>query len=391
MDIIPPWQQWVVLEDLERIYPLSHSASRLQPSDLAKSFAFEKLPQELQLNILHFAMPRHGFRPLPLPSDFNKIDPSCIEYIEALRREQSTVRNLFRVNQWVMSESKKIFQAKTALHIDVEPSGFRYGSCQISKSDKFRCHSFLQHQEAFTSMRNYELQIHLIEPQHSREMGNLRLFSDLCYAVKEWLRMICDALSKNECINHMTVKMLGLCALQDLDPRIPFDPTPKIVDSCTPLTRLRVNKATIFSAHHHSRYRILYEPCFHPAGPSCQDWIQGIQNMVGPLEGAPLSPDEETWKQLKCENRVQPSNGSGKHLSVATTRLFNRAWRRLNQSWSFQHVADSVREQMAQEYTDWQTNLRLARQCQYQKLGKDPEHPIVIDDDSPEPKKEELT
>lgn len=95
-------------------------------------------------------------------------------------------------------------------------------------------------------MRNYELQIYIIGVEHPKATDNRRISGDLCYAIKEWLRMICDALSTNECIDHLTVKMLGLCALRDLELTL------KIIDSLAPLTRLRVNKTTVFFAHYHA-------------------------------------------------------------------------------------------------------------------------------------------
>lgn len=402
MDMIPTWQRWVILEDLEKIYPLAQTYSTLQQqSNRVNDFPFQKLPPEVQLIVLRFAMPQCGIRPLPFPSEFNKIDPSCIEYVEALRRERITALNLLQVNHWISSESIKIFYAETVLHIDVEPTRIRFGGTKISEHHRFRGYTFLQNFKAFTHFRNYELQIHLRGAARFKAIENQRIFRDVCLAIKEWLRMISDALSTNPCIDHMAVKMLGLCALRELDPPITFDPTPTIIDCLAPLTRLRVHKTAVFSAHYHARFRILYEPCSHHdphcivdqalVGLNCQDWIQKIQEAVGPLEGARLSEQEALWKQIKHENHIPPPKPSERCLSLTTSRMFRRAWRCLNLGSGLESLAMNIFQHLDGEYAEWQENLRLARQYQYQKLGKDREHPILIDDDTPERNGEDRT
>ncbi|KAI4187229.1 MAG: hypothetical protein L6R41_002947 [Letrouitia leprolyta] len=389
MDIVPIWQRWVVLEDLQKIYPLTlplAQAKWLQPT--SNHFPFDKLPPELQLNVLRFTMPQHGFRPLPLPSDFNRIDPPCSRYVEALRRERTTVFHLFQVNRWISAESMKIFYAETVLHIDVAPTRIRFGGTVIREPYMFQTYTFLQSFQAFTRFRNYELHIHLRELTRLKALNNPWVFSKVCHSITEWLRMISDALSTNDHVDHLTVKLLGLCALGELDPPMTFDPTPKIVESLAPLTRVLVNKTTVFSAHYHAQYRILYEPC---SDPSCQDWIRGIQEAVGPMEGAQLDKQEELWKQLKCENRIPPPRPSERCFSLAASRWFRRAWRRLNTGSDIEPVVGRMREHFQEEYRDWQRNLNLARQCQYQKLGKDAQHPIMIDDDTPDRNGEDLT
>lgn len=182
--LLPPWRPQLVLQTLKQVYPLSHTAIHLQQSIPATSFPFEKLPPELRLKVLRFAMPQHGLRPLPLPSDFDEHDPTCLEYVGALRREQSTPLNLFWVNRWISTEVLKILHGEAVFRIDIDPSGIRFLGRKVGEPHKFRSHTFLGDLAPF-NMRNYELFISMDRAQYLVAKVSPWRYRDYCYDIKE--------------------------------------------------------------------------------------------------------------------------------------------------------------------------------------------------------------
>ncbi|KAL8760675.1 MAG: hypothetical protein Q9184_003160 [Pyrenodesmia sp. 2 TL-2023] len=341
-------------------------------------------------------MPEYGLRPLPLSGlDFPKKDTSLTEYAETLRREQHAPQAMFRASKWLSSEAIKIFYNEVKFRIDVDPSGLRFMEEAIGNPAAFHSHLILKGFPPFRRQRNMELYIRLD--------GNTRFRfyeePDTChYNLKEWLRLIADALSINPRIDSLVVYLPCLCTLfeaqaskadtseadaskadvsgADVSGAEASEPNPQKAKSSetvafepdasesdpaesdfdqqlqpdyttdkaftnffnfvAPLKRLRVRKTTIFLPYSGLESRI---PCLLPP---CQELWQKLQRLLEMehLSGESLNKREKSWKRLKFDVT--------RKYSLAEIYLFNQTWRCLDDRDDNMEYEEAV--QALQEY-----------------------------------------
>ncbi|KAL8923912.1 MAG: hypothetical protein Q9208_004349 [Pyrenodesmia sp. 3 TL-2023] len=203
------------LATLKQDYPISEAVLKEQQAPVKANFPFDRLPPELQLHVIRFAMPDYGLRPLPLPGlDFPKEDTSLTEYAETLCREQHAPQALFRASKWLSSEAVKIFYNEVKLRIDADPSGFRFMEEAIGNPAAFHSHLILKGFPPFRRQRNMELYIRLDGNTHFRFWEEPALCH---YSLKEWLRLIADALSINPRIDSLVVYLPCGCTLSQAE------------------------------------------------------------------------------------------------------------------------------------------------------------------------------
>ncbi|KAL9599552.1 MAG: hypothetical protein Q9219_003796 [cf. Caloplaca sp. 3 TL-2023] len=347
---------------LRQAFPLPQTAATMPDEKPATTFPFDKLPPELQLMIIRHAMPQHGLRPLPDPLRASIHDSSAyVRHVEGTRHERRTVRNMLYVNRWMSSEALKLLYKEVLFRIDIEPESVRFLGQEITKEQRFRHYPILEDYVPFKYMRHFEFRISFEPGQYVDSLGHIDAFQ---FAVKEWLRMICDAMSGNRHIQELKVIIPGLCVLTDDDALAAIDlrssPSwcaPQIIDMLEPLKRLRVRTWTLSIPHYDAW---LQRPSFHGRKPLCESWMRTLLKSLGPLQGEPLSQDEATWKQLK-RLYLPPYGSLRRDLEIFTA--FEITWRCLNRRFHAYDRAVGIVQQMLEPYRG---------------RGMDAEHPIII-------------
>lgn len=112
------------LATFKRLYPISEPLRVL-----AKTFPFERLPPEIRLHILRFAMPQHGLRPTP-KRDFDILIPACHKYATKVYQEDMIPVSLLLLNKSISSEVAEVLYKEVLLRIDMTPAYVRFlNSC----------------------------------------------------------------------------------------------------------------------------------------------------------------------------------------------------------------------------------------------------------------------
>ncbi|KAL8832489.1 MAG: hypothetical protein Q9170_004860 [Blastenia crenularia] len=361
--------RWLGLHELWAIYPLSTKALNvLQQPVPASSFPFEKLPAELRLNVLRYAMPRHGLRPLPLPSDFDNEQLACVEYVAALRQEQSTPLNLLRVGRQIASEARTIIDEEVVLRIDVGPTGILLLGTEIGNLHRLRSRTFPEVFTLLKSMRNYEIFVSIHQDQFREVAADPRgRFSACCFKTKEWLRVLCDTISTNEQIETLVVNIPGVCTLRQLIV-LNDDPRPEISSMITPLARLRVKKSITFTPHYDSFHKELRNRCSRFGDPECYKMA------------------ETTWKRLKYKDKAQTEKPLGAICrSPLTADLFDELQETLEVKIYFPYFETRARRLLQhlehEELIRQDFCKRSAGRGRCNQLKQDVGHPIKIDED----------
>ncbi|KAI4182983.1 MAG: hypothetical protein LQ346_006429 [Caloplaca aetnensis] len=373
------------LATLKQDYPISEAAAKEQQAPVKANFPFGRLPPELQLNVIRFAMPENGLRPLPLPGlDFPEVDKSLTKYSKTLRREQHAPQSLFRANKWLSSEAVKIFYNEVKFRIDVEPTGLRFMDEAYGNEAIFRSHTMLKRFPPFRRQRNIELYIIL-----NADTFPECFYEPHCYHLKEWLRLIADALVINPKIDSLAVYVPCSCGYVESDhsesDHVESDPSktdlsktgpsetgpsetgpsasgpdepelskPGLWDSdgvevtisqitehfdfLTPLNRLFVHKSTSFLPLRDGKHSKGRGPCLRSG---CQEMMKYVQHCLGMehLNGEKLNEREKVWKRLKFDTT--------RKFYCTENRLFYQVWECLDDrddDVSFEEAVQELRE-----------------------------------------------
>ncbi|KAL8949049.1 MAG: hypothetical protein Q9183_007635, partial [Haloplaca sp. 2 TL-2023] len=101
--------------------------SEYTASATLEAFPFERLPVELQLLIIRYAMPQHGIRPLTRPyHEFNPFKNGIKFFITTASVDDPMTTALFRANRWISGNALAIFEETVSLHIDISPGRVRF-------------------------------------------------------------------------------------------------------------------------------------------------------------------------------------------------------------------------------------------------------------------------
>ena len=286
------------------------------------AFPFEKLPPELQLEVVRFTMPPTGLRPgfrdnAPQmqddPTDTNKLDRFV------LKGERVPV-SLFQVSKAMSAMALSIFYKEVPLHIDVSTWTiwhFQEDPWDWYEDDLFPCQLQIREIPQFKHAQNYQINV-ILDDRWFAVMDEEWNYSDFKRSVKERLRLVCDALANNNAIQTLTVTIPCLYCLPKRGNgstsviSVPSKMSshshgsvspacPGVVDFLSPLTRIKVAKRVTYSA-------ILLDGAnqFQADGPlipckrlECKDLAHSLEQSMGCLDGRELNHEEREWKRIK--------------------------------------------------------------------------------------------
>ncbi|KAI4194890.1 MAG: hypothetical protein LQ350_007509 [Teloschistes chrysophthalmus] len=288
------------------------------PTTVATSgFPFQKLPQELRLQILEFALPQNGlihpssrvedFKWSIAPGDRVKIDGSM----------NSKLGNLLLTNKWFYTNSWDLLRRSTTQYITLDIFRIKFLGRNLYIGNRYPSHLTFTRLPFFRYIQHYHLDLSLNCPPLN--CGQLDIYQKRAF-LKETVRTLADALSANENIKSLTVTMPCHCWIKH-NQRILYwsrdgAELANMWTCLSPLKRLQVRdpiKITAYSIIDGQGTRI---PCTRP---KCQLLAQKATTEFSHLRAEPLSEEEATWKRLKTLPRPRISI-----FSVCTRRKINQ-------------------------------------------------------------------
>ncbi|KAL8765171.1 MAG: hypothetical protein Q9209_007670 [Squamulea sp. 1 TL-2023] len=263
-------------------------------------FPLEKLPPELQLEIIAYAMPQNGLRLNRLVRTYDESTPGTCKSYCKLCPEDSVPTGLFRANKYISAMALNIFHNTVCMHISVSPeniSVFDRWVPALSLPSRAPANKM----QYFTSMRGHRLNLRLEDsrfPRPSRNAVSGKPFYRTISEVKEQVRFVSDLLSENPDVQQLTVTFPCICAI----PIMPDAPPVQWITNyyLAPLKRLRVAQPVLFIPAHGPSVQAEEDICDKP---ECLQLAQQMQSSMGHLKGEDLSYREKTWKDIKAMKR----------------------------------------------------------------------------------------
>lgn len=285
-------------------------------------FPFEKLPPEVRSMIFRLLMPDDRTQPLhSREHDWNdKYDCYYTDDFAMLEYEapaEDIPTSLFRVDKRTSAEALRLFHIETYFRMDVTPFGIRARGGVTREVNSFSNHEVLAKWKAFQCMHNYHLNIksssvrETFDPRGMDIVRDPRTYEDGAGRIKEWLRLVCDELVKNDIIQNLTITAPCKCA-QKAARRVPIAES-TIFDLFAPLKRIRL-RGSIFASLHDDRKKKkgMQHPCRKPA---CLSLARTLQASIGRLQGEPLSEREATWKAIKSLKHQDDEKDEGGRMN----------------------------------------------------------------------------
>ncbi|KAL8889273.1 MAG: hypothetical protein Q9215_003439 [Flavoplaca cf. flavocitrina] len=260
----------------------------IQQTPSADTFPFDKLPAELQLMVIRFAMPEDGLRSISHRNKEYEPPPS-----QPIRRA-SIPTALFRTNHYLSAVSLDTFHREVCMHIGVSPKKITCSGHWVT-THPFPARISPSKAHFFTSMRKYQLNI---------RPGEIRPNKPMQKNMKEQLRRASDMLAENDDIKHLTVtfpchctwschcSVRCLCALRDTS-RV----FAAVLDFLSPLKRIKVAKTVIFKPASGLFIDAEDDNCNENR---CLDLAHIVEASMSQLIGEALTPREATWQRIKA-------------------------------------------------------------------------------------------
>lgn len=304
------------------------------PARAPAPFPFEKLPPELQQMVIREALPDHGLRPRRPPKgvhigssnywDLMMNDYWCEEeeesfrdYLGSLKDATEEIRgvmvplNLFLVSKSISTMTRSIYDNEIPFVINITPMCLHFLERIVNVNIEYPTYTAdLPRYPHFLKLRNFELNFnhHPIwwrsNFQEQRNPADLPIWWKLYNPdhpiwwkqTKEWVRIICDVLSKNDSIDKLTIYLPCLCSLTT--PTLIAKAETTIHDVLTPLKKLRITKGVKFvwlrreTTDWRAAFRKGIHVCLNKESLGT-DLLKTLQTDLSRLDGEKSSPQEE--------------------------------------------------------------------------------------------------
>ncbi|KAL8669633.1 MAG: hypothetical protein Q9168_005788 [Polycauliona sp. 1 TL-2023] len=298
--------------------------AHLQTTEASGTFPFEKLPVELQLQVIRSAMPPNGLLPRPVPNPTDHEDKAFfVDYEEGLKTEDLSgalvPSNLFQVNKFFNAEAYRVFLKHVYLVIRIDRQRIHFLTTIYYWLTGFRSYLQYTHIQHFTRMQHFRLNFEY-DPWRAAVAYLPGNSPDSRFALKEKFRTICDLLATNQNIQRLTVKVSCLCNCVKVE-SIEHGKS-VILEILAPLKRLRVAKAVVFETRHDTELGDL--DCNQEL---CDKLIDALDADMGRLTGEELSEPEKIWREIKALPRVRSHR-----TSIKVEEKMELFWDALNTS-----------------------------------------------------------
>ncbi|KAL8733029.1 MAG: hypothetical protein Q9166_002427 [cf. Caloplaca sp. 2 TL-2023] len=306
-------------------------------------FPFMKLPRELQLMVIRFAMPSNGMHPLN----------------RKLSNKNEAPVSLFRTSKSLSAMALPIFYNEVPLYIDISPHVISYSPESLrrwvgTRNYLFQSHLSIRKLQQFRVLRKYRFNL-VFEPCwfDAKPEDRADDYSAYCRLFKEQLRVVCDTLTGNEAIQELVVTIPCLCLLDD---GLVAQAYPEIIDFLSPLHRIKVAKPVVFETTYQDRNSNRQETIWPIScrRTECNNLAQSIQASMGHLNGKELTSEEQTWKRIK-----ELDHGNPHILREESIRLLGILWEFLNSlqdtyweydKYMFAEYAERTEDSMQKDY-----------------------------------------
>ncbi|KAL8774076.1 MAG: hypothetical protein Q9209_001184 [Squamulea sp. 1 TL-2023] len=344
-------------------------------------FEFEKLPLELQLMVIRFAMPLTGLRPGPWPHWIERRPYSFEELNGSIPSKEEIPVNLFRISKKISTLALSIFHNQVPLHIDICTWAIWYtAEKRFIWYDLFRFPSQLRMQETpqIRRMRNYQINF-MLEDRWLASHLCTREYCAVFLHLKERLRLVCDALAHNDTILRLTVTIPCLCwpsmsesfsgttswiySTMNTHSHGSFSQAySKTLDFLSPLKRINVAEPVTFTAiKYHGRNQDRPDRTMHPCKHiACKNLAQSMQRTLGQLKRQELPLEEKSWKRVK-----EMDNGDPGILRSTSIQLLQDLWHRLNSMQSQRGMTVWSDDMLKQSFDDINTVVVISMQKDY--------------------------
>ncbi|KAL8885528.1 MAG: hypothetical protein Q9215_006635 [Flavoplaca cf. flavocitrina] len=322
-------QSYQLLSDLQHVVPMPGLKSTWSPSEQIQdelqqpaeisrkeTFPFEKLPPELQLAIIRFAMPSAGIKPA-IRYHQRKLSYSAQHIVRSPCEGTQLPLNLFLTSKSISAMALPIFYSEVPLQIFILTWVVWFAQEKRYFRDKYFFTSHLQIHELpqFRLMRNYHINFPL-DDWWFEDFVSLEGYHQHCLVLKERLRLVCDALANNHAIQRLTVTVPCLCCLARsgchsrnrwmshytnlLHKNCSLSQTyPKYVDFLSPLKRIKVAKAVVFEVYHDIGTGKAEGDAVLCNDAECMKLVGRLDENMGYLNGEYLPYEEEAWRRIK--------------------------------------------------------------------------------------------
>ena len=265
-----------------------------QPPTPPGVFPFEKLPVELQLMVIRFAMPQNGLR-------FQRQDRRYYNTTRGTQRwwyswtrlEDHVPTGLFLTNHYLSAIALDTLHREVYMHVGVSFAVVNIFDQEMPLSDSPRNGPGLPSRVPadkmlyFTFMRRYRLNIRFGDYLVNGDPADFDGYFYLLSLLKENLRLTSDMLAENPDIQRLTVTFPCQCARpRGRPPRVP-----KPEQYLTIIKRIKVHQPVIFIPAHGPDAQAEADLCIKP---ECLHLAQSMQSSLGHLNGEALSHREET-------------------------------------------------------------------------------------------------
>ncbi|KAI4088493.1 MAG: hypothetical protein L6R37_008193 [Teloschistes peruensis] len=324
------------------------------------AFPFHKLPQELRLQILHYALPQNGLtHPSSRTEDFHW-DIAGGDRVKIDGSMDSALQSLLLTDKWTYTNSWDLLRRSTAQYITLDTIRIRFLNQNLFIGNRYPSHLTFTRMPFFRYIQHY----HLDMSPDCPPLNTLDLdATQKRWFLKETVRTLADALSTNEDIKSLTVTIPCRCWIK-INQSVLYHSRrngrelANMWTCLSPLKRLQVRDPMKITAYSVIDGRGTGVSCTHP---KCQLLVQKATTEFGHLRGEPLSEGEETWKRLETLPRP--------HISIILTYARETANQTLLIARIYLDNKDKVAfEEEAQKYEEDSEQFKDDRQPTLQDL-----------------------